>query len=220
MAGRDWGYASGPKHAWVRAVRLQIFVDQGDDYPLKQLGQLSSAFDDWFRIAKNWLCAWTGQVRGSRSPDDHSQIHVVLPTTSGQLALYGSPLFAGGVIIGERSPTRNEVLAAFARASASDDVPLPYEFLLRAVSEEPRQAIIDSCTAAEVALSAAVRQFLQESQVPTKSLDSILRTTGVVELFRIFLVIGGRPDVSESRVMDQLAYPRNNTPRDGSRLRD
>jgi hypothetical protein len=30
MAGRDWGYASGPDRVFLRAARLQISIDTND----------------------------------------------------------------------------------------------------------------------------------------------------------------------------------------------
>jgi len=43
------------------------------------------------------------------------------------------------------------------------------------------------------------------------------QSSGAVELFRLFVIAGARPALSDSRVMDQLAKPRNDAVHAGSR---
>lgn len=113
------------------------------------------------------------------------------------------------------------MVSAFRCASASYKLPLPHILLLRARSElaigDFRQAVIDSCTAAEVALGEAVKYSLNASDIPEKTVANILKqSSGAVEIFRLFVVGGARPLVSDGRVMDQLANPRNNAVHAGS----
>jgi hypothetical protein len=89
----------------------------------------------------------------------------------------------GPVVFGQRPATREELLVAFDRASAGEDVPLAYKFLLRAPNEEPRQSVIDSCSATEVTITEFLRRSWELSEVPQKTVESGLKTTGVVELF-------------------------------------
>jgi hypothetical protein len=71
--------------------------------------------------------------------------------------------------------------------------------------------------AAEVSLSDAVRNSLISAAVPERAAANILKqSSGAVEIFRLFVITGARPSISDSRVMDQLANPRNNVVHAGS----
>jgi hypothetical protein len=124
--------------------------------------------------------------------------------------------------MGERASTPGEIIAAFSCASAGYDLPLPHALLVRAHAEltlgDNRQAVIDACTAAEVSLGRAVKASLNAAGVPEKTTENILKqSSGAVELFRLFVIAGARPGLSDGRVMDQLAKLRNDAVHVGSR---
>jgi hypothetical protein len=119
--------------------------------------------------------------------------------------------------------TREQVESAFYCASKGYRIPLQYALLQRAVSDyhngDSRQSVINACAAAEVSLSAAVRKALSSAKVEDEAAGRIItRASGVVEMFRLFIVSGGKTAVSDNRVMAQLAGPRNAAAHDACRL--
>lgn len=116
--------------------------------------------------------------------------------------------------------TREQLNAAFYCASRDYNIPLQHSLFQRATSDfsngDSRQAVINACAAAEVSLSAAVRAALKSTKVREKTVENIMkRSTGVVEIFRLFVVAGGKCTVSDDQVIDQLARPRNEAAHDG-----
>lgn len=89
-----------------------------------------------------------------------------------------------------------------------------------------RLAVINSCTAAEVALSAAVTAAMNAAAIRDKTITNIMRqSSGAVELFRLFEITGGKASieisgaptlVSDDRVMNELAKPRNDSAHAGA----
>jgi hypothetical protein len=170
-------------------------------------------FDKWYSVVRDWVCAWTGQIRHREFDHDESRIHATIEV-EGKASLYGSGLTIGRVITGETAVTRDQVEAAFYCASRDYNLPLQHSLLQRAISDfgkgNFREAVINACTAAEVSLGAAVRERLHSADVHEKTLENIMKqSSGAVEIFRLFIVAGGKIGVSDNRVMDQLARPRN-----------
>jgi hypothetical protein len=82
-----------------------------------------------------------------------------------------------------------------------------------------RQAVIDACTAAEMTLSKALKDSLTNAGVPEDTIArSLKEAAGIVAVFRLYVISGGRPGVSDGRVMNQLAEPRNNAAHRGELL--
>jgi hypothetical protein len=183
---------------------------------------LGRAFDAWYGVVRDWICSWTGQLRDRDLRREECRISATI-RVGGKPRLYGSGVATGQVLpMGERASTPDEMVAAFGCASAGYDLPLPHTLLMRARAEltlgDNRQAVIDACTAAEVSLGNAVRASLNAAGVPEKTAENILRqSSGAVELFRLFIIAGARPVLSDSRVMDKLAKPRNDAVHAGSR---
>lgn len=214
-----WGYVSSARgDTFVTALRLRIAIDKDVPTP-DAMRALGSDFDSWFRIVRNWLCAWTGQRREFPELAGGCQIHAAVPTGDGELGLFGGGAVLGELIVGERPATRPEVVAALDCASARQDVGLVHELILRARSEGPRRCVIDACAATEVALSSYLRTALVQKGMTAETIKKTLQgADGVVGLFRLALVSGGGFPVSDSRVMDQLAGPRNRAVHQGDAL--
>jgi hypothetical protein len=219
MVNRGWGYISSSQgDTFVESVRLQIQVEPTESPP-NDLDSLGRDFDGWFRIAKNWICRWTGQLREVPRSNEGSNIHASIRKADGTLGLFGSGILLGGVVFGERAATRLELASAFDCASVGQDVPLAHDMLLRACVERPRQSTIDACTAAEVALSSHLKDRMAGAGVPEDTIVRALRdASGIVGLYRLLLVSGGPVPVSENQVMNQLAEPRNLAAHQGEEL--
>ncbi len=210
-----WGYVSSSRgDTFIHALRVRIAVGSQHNEIPNQLSGFGRAFDAWFSIVRDWICAWSGQVRDRDRHRDECHIHATIRNKR-QAGLYGSGVTLGSVlVVGERAATRDEVIAAFDCASANYRLPLHHTLLQRAQSDAMvgnyRRAVIDACTATEVSLGNAVRRTLKSNSVPDETAKNTLRqVTGVVELFRLFVILGARPSVSEGRVINQLAQPRN-----------
>jgi hypothetical protein len=220
VAKRDgmWGYISAGQ-AFVYVVRIRIPIGDADGSVPEQMKELGRKFDVWYGIVRDWVSAWSGQVRYREFTYEESHIHATVKV-EGKGGLYGSGQSAGRIFIGETMATRNQVEAAFYCASRGYNIPLQYALLQRAISDyhtgDSRQSVINACAAAEVSLSTAVRAALSFAKVPEETAGRIItRTSGVVEMFRLFIVAGGKTDVSDNRVIDQLARPRNAAAHDG-----
>ena len=130
---RAWPVATGVTRlaritSLFASARLQISIGANDgEDPPTQLNGLASEFEGWFRIVKNWICAWTDHVRELPSSEDHCQVHATVSSSGGQVALYGSRVIMEPVVFGERPVSRKELLAAFDRASAGEDISEPVE---------------------------------------------------------------------------------------------
>ncbi len=166
----------------------------------------------WLTIVRDWLAAWSGNVR------EHIELEA---TPNVRLTLFNRdvlPARGGGptpvVIQGQTASSSVQFTAALGAASAHQTLPLERQLLADAVVQahrrQYRQCVISACSAAEVALSAAAQDQLIAAGRPSGEVDKILRgVSGVVELYRLN---AGRRDglaVSIGQVKDQLANPRN-----------
>jgi len=108
------------------------------------------------------------------------------------------------------------VTAGFAAASGELDIPLAYTILRRSLVEfhagEYRLCVIDACSAAEVALDAALTAHLRAHGLTGAETERLLRLgSGIAKEFPVYkqLVAAGESAVSRNRVIDHLATPRN-----------
>ena len=197
-----------------------------DGVPIEYLPtpQLEIAFDSFFRVTSDWLRAWTGLRPPwiSTRSEEASFSFYLSPPRAGLRFSAGSPQFLL-VAYGQRSATLQEFEAAVVCGIRLYPLPAPYALLYRAgwdlMRQDFRQAVIDSCTAPEVALANSVRSRLTALATPAETIKSTLkRADGVVDLFRLWVILGARPGVSEGRVMAQLAEPRNEAAHGGAVL--
>jgi hypothetical protein len=203
----------------ITAVRLRIPAE-GDlaigSYTTWPIGTVGAVFGAWLVRAEAWLDAWTGTIRQPVMKIGTPLIRAALPTDEGGLA----GVAAGGpvpvVIRGQRWATPEEVTAGFAAASSQLDVPLAHVILRRSLVEfysgESRLCVIDACSAAEIALDAALTAHLRARGLPGAETERLLRLgSGIAEAFPAYrdIVAAGRSAVSRNRVIDQLADPRN-----------
>ena len=107
------------------------------------------------------------------------------------------------VIRGQRWATPDEVIAAFAAASGGLDVPLAHIVLRRSLVElhagEYRLCVIDACSAAEIALDAALTARLHARGLQDGEIERLLRrSSGISQAFSLYrdLVMAGQSAVT------------------------
>jgi hypothetical protein len=155
----------------------------------------------WLAMVIDWLAAWYGQSREHPYREPTPPVRIVLVDDPDGQAFYAGEsaipsIGVGGSVIAGRP----ELLAAFAAASRGTSPPLEYQILSDARSfaqrGEYRYAVINACTAAEIALA----------QSPDAQRgDGEPKPSGIAELYK--LIAGKRASlpVSVDRVIDQLA---------------
>jgi HEPN domain-containing protein len=203
----------------VTAVRLRIPA-KGDfamqSYTTWPITQVGTDFGAWLVRAEAWLDVWTGTILQPVTRVGTPLVRAALPGDDGGLAgvATGGPVPV--VIRSQRWATPEEVAASFAAASSELDVPLAYTILRRSLVEfhagEYRLCVIDACSAAEVALDAALTAHLRAHGLTGVETERLLRLgPGIAEAFLVYqqLVAAGQSAVSRNRVIDQLANPRN-----------
>jgi hypothetical protein len=203
----------------VTAVRLRIPAE-GDlavglytDWPITTV---AAAFDTWRTRAEAWLDAWTGAVRQPVMHNGALRIQAAIRTDGGGLAGVGTGGPVPVVIRGQRWATPDEVTAAFAAASRGLDVPLAHIVLRRSLVQlhagEYRLCVIDACSAAEIALDAALTSRLHARGLQDGEIESLLRLgSGISQAFSLYrdVVMAGQSAVSQKRIGEHLARPRN-----------
>jgi hypothetical protein len=211
----------------AQVIRLQWRDNEFFAGELEESGRNPNEFSRelgaWLAMVRNWLAAWSENVRDRVEPE---------PTPLIQAALAGDPATAavtGGrsrfvYIQDQRPSTALELEAAFAAASRSERVPLEHQLLndarVHVHRGENRYAVITACTAAEVALSGSAQALLAAAGRSEEEVAEILEgVSGVVELYRLNAgsPLGG---VSIKRVKGQLAGPRNAAAHRGQEIDD
>jgi HEPN domain-containing protein len=203
----------------VTAVRLRIpaegelAIGSYTTWPITQVG---AVFGAWLVRAEAWLDAWTGTIRQPVTRIGTPLIRAALPAADGGLAGVASGGPSPVVIRGQRWATPEEVTASFAAASSELDIPLAHTIFQRSRIEfyagEYRLCVIDACSAAEIALGAALTVHLRAHGLTGIETEQLLRLgSGIAEAFPVYreLVAAGQSAVSRNRIMDQLANPRN-----------
>jgi len=216
-----WGHQVMDRHSiLIRAARLRVRVPE----PF-QSWEIEDQFESFFNVASDWLRAWTG-LSAPSVPSDSSDpallfvrprrnrggVHFAVGRAYGSIAAYA-----------ERSATRTELEAAIVCGINRYGLPPPQSLLYRASWDRTRadfrQAVIDACTASEVALATTVRSKLADMATPVAVIDNALKKAdGVVDLYRLWVILGARPQASEGRVMNELAAPRNDAAHGGAML--
>lgn len=186
---------------------------------------LRVAWPPWFELARDWLCAWTGLVRGqvysSESPriiDAAAERYGIERPGSVQI---GTSIASHGQVFPAASA--DQVRAAFLCATNGTSVPVAFDLLMDAQTAHLhgryRQCVIDACTAAEASLSERIQNNLANGAVPSDARETITKQTdGVVGLARLAVSMGVSVPVSSNAISHRLAGPRNMAVHVGSSL--
>jgi hypothetical protein len=161
------------------------------------------------------VCLWSGEARHTVKYSESLWIATALTGNEGPFYFNdGVPSRMGFATSSVHPMTTRAFIEAEKWVSLRTEMPFVFKLLLQSSAEfgtqDFRLAVIDACTAAEVAMSGAIRSLDQAKVVPSETLDrSLSDARGIAELYRLFLLLGGNPICSENRVIDQLAGPRN-----------
>ena len=211
----------------VAAIRLWWDDKDFERSPQNQRAvQFSADVGAWLSIVRNWLAGWTGDVRHAinyGSPPARVRLVLFNDPGAGQFGFGGAPLHVRKLQI----PGALEVQAAFIAASHGIDLPLHHQLLadarLYVAQREYRYAVINACSATEVALSDSARTLMGAAGKTDEEINATLdKASGVVELYHLNAELKSdlkaELGVSASRVMDQLAGPRNRAVHAGEAL--
>jgi hypothetical protein len=211
-----WGhYVPDRRSILVRAARVRFDEPGATSIESFPYFRREERFEAFFAIVSDWLRAWTGLYPPSidQAPSDPTFQFFPRQHPKGvQLGTVGSSTSIAAYHT--RASTPEELAAAIVCGTSGLPLPAPQALLYRAVQghmhQDYRQSVVDCCTAAEVSLANSVRRRLEELGTPAATAESTLRIAGgVVDWFRLWALLGARPTVSEGRVIDQLAGPRN-----------
>jgi hypothetical protein len=209
--------------AWVsRAVALVADDSTKQGEAWREFAEATGrAIDGWVEHVTEWLEVLAlVDVRRHRDTPASWERHVYpKPLRQGS---DGQWTGKGGVILTQPPITYMESRAslledwrnAVAHANAGEVPPDEHRFLRDARAairrRDPRRAVIDAATAAEVALSRAVRTRLAVNSPSDDEVENVLRrASGAVELYDLLRVLGGAQAVSRGRLADRLAGKRN-----------
>ncbi|WP_063059157.1 hypothetical protein [Nocardia sienata] len=219
----DWGrstFTSGGKLMSARLDRLAYrFEASGSDQELAAVCQrLGQELEKWWDLAAMWLdifteldllrlglhkprglgskfLAYTSRNNGEAQP---------LSWKTTTIEAFPKPFIVPDVEVLER---------CFELAGAGAQLPGEWQYIRRARSwlqaGQRRQATIDACTAAEIALANQVRRLLDgtAAQVVQELLD---RCNGIVDIVKLVRAIGGKEATTSVNSVDQrLAKVRN-----------
>ena len=196
----------------VHAIRIRLNRDPDATSKSESSAVIYREAAALLRIARNWLEAWTRspqvEIRWAIQPNG-----IGADFSDG----YWSAYFLTGTSVlrntGRALPDLEVFKTAFLAGSVGTELPLQHQMLVRSefeyVTLQYRNTVIDACSAAEIALSARIREGLGDqlsrSNTAQASLEGVL---GVVELFRIYDAMFGS-DVHIGDVKHKLARTRN-----------
>ncbi|KAA0977148.1 hypothetical protein FQ154_09625 [Paeniglutamicibacter gangotriensis] len=218
---QGWGYMGfektqdlpRPLESVVVAVTLCIDSEAPTDVPLASFAaSFGRSFDAWYATTVEWLELWSGQILTKRFSTADRTTGKLWPVDSAEIEKsgWGLPLH---VSFSSRKCAVNAkaMHSAFEHASNMEHPPAEWLLYLSAIrSHDPRQAIIEAETAAEVGMAHAI-----DDRFPALSEDArekiIMKANGAVGLAELLGAIDGSavPAVSLGRVKGQLAGPRN-----------
>jgi hypothetical protein len=173
--------------------------------------RFSTIMGDWLAIVRDWLAAWSGNVRETV---EHEGTPAILAATEGDQTYFGG---AGGTTIvlvqNQRPSSLSEWDAALRAASSGVDLPLEHQLIAEAVVQahrrQHRHSVISAASATEVALARSAKAQLARLGWPEQDIEELLKgTNGILDLYRLLAARRHLP-VSIRRVRDQLADPRN-----------
>lgn len=213
-----WGCAGFGKHpdhprplaSWVNNVAFRASVPaDASRKPWDYACDFGEQFDAWLGAAEQWIDLW--------APHALCRDHTVV-ASRGQFwdssvdpeQLTGWSSGSSVIFVRSASALNSSTLkSAIRHAAAGDELPTEWLFLLRArQAVDPRTAVIEAATAAEVALAQGLHQRLAELSDEARE-RIIVDANGLVGLLRLVEDIDSAPESSWKRVAHRLGNPRN-----------
>jgi hypothetical protein len=192
---------------WIIPRSLELTVPADTD---PQDPTFGSALRRWWTLATDWLVAWVGEPPGSDIPLPQlvqpldAEVSET-PTPGGFMMLYG--------LAGEAHATSAQFARALQLAGEGAELPPAYILLLRAQAAdtvaEHRVAVMEACSAAEVAAGSAIERALITLGCPAKFADGVVRRArGIRSVHGVLLELNIPCGIEKNEVM-QLAQLRN-----------
>jgi hypothetical protein len=202
---------------WIIPRSLELIVSAETDPRDPRFG---SALRRWWTLTTDWLGAWVGEPPGSdialprlvQSLDDDDVVDT--PTPGDFMMLYG--------LAGEAHASSAQFARALHFAAEGAELPLAYTLLLRAQSAdaaaEHRMAVMEACSAAEVAAGGAAERTLISSGCPAKFAAGVVkRARGIRSIHGLLLELN-IPCGIEMADVAQLAELRNKAAHGAGRI--
>ncbi|MGP3985090.1 hypothetical protein [Streptomyces sp. KR80] len=207
-----WGYQSGGDLYRVGAARSSILLVPASNMATSdELRRLGESFFRWFDIVFHWATAWSGELVRQVGPKHSSAFNVITDGAN----IVGSGVSLGGVYLVGVPLTRDQVVGAFRRASRGEHLPPEHRLLLDAqaarMDGDFRRAVIDSATAAEVAIASAISDHLRSKKLTDAFIENLIkRAGGIIGLVDLYVGLGHALGVSKNKLMPELSEVRNN----------
>ena len=217
----DWGnFNETTNRLYVKALRFVAPMDplseNGDGIFLRvwPLGWLRSGWSEWFGIFNDWLLAWRRYPREEPQAVDTTQIHAAAERAALGMTGYVSASVSITNHGSLKASTRSEVRAAIRCANQVRTLPVPSEMILRAHTAlllgRYRECLIDACTAAEAALTEAVKTAFSGPAIRSDALETVVKRAGGVRgLAELARDLGLIEIAMLTSVQKKLAEPRN-----------
>jgi hypothetical protein len=187
---------------WIVPRSLELTVPAGTDPDDPTFG---SALRRWWTLTTDWLAAWVGEPPGGDVP----MPILVQPLDAGVSetpTLGGFMMFYG--LAGEAHASSAQFARALQLAGEDAELPLAYILLLRAQSAdtvaEHRVAVMEACSAAEVAAGSAIERALTTFGCPAAFADGVVRRARGIRFAHGVLVELNVPCASRRRTSPSL----------------
>jgi hypothetical protein len=206
-----WGHKATEAVCHVNAVGASVLLTPEDNLrESSEFEQLDEGFPEWFEIVQAWTEAWTGIPIGQIGAMEGPALY--LPVRDDQ---WVQTTQRGLTLVASASHlTDEQVGGAFRRASQGERPPIEYSMTASArislIEGDTRRSIIDSATAVEMALSAAISDVLKAKRQPPEFIKDVLYgANGAVGLRKICTSLGLTPPISKTKVKADVAEVRN-----------
>jgi hypothetical protein len=196
----------------VDALLFLLNPDETVDQSNIDTSKISTDIASWLDCFRSWIGIWTNTPQIDLSQTLHPLIKGAYKS-GGIWTRFSSHGQTMTLVRGTYLAEADVMTAAIRAATRNIHLPAEYAMLTRSVNgahgNKLRDAVMDACTAAELALSAAIREHLDNKDITRNSSEEILKnTTGLVEVFRLYATALGS-SISINKVKSDLAGPRN-----------
>lgn len=220
-----WGYTPFTKAmpgaarrsyaSYVHRVAIRLADDVADDIaPFDLADDFGGRFDAWYSLALDWTELLTGVVVSSDhpwQPRSRGEVRDIDQPAPDGLTGWGVHLGSVTILGSAQATDRATLTAAFSKASAGVHPPLAWQLFLRSQrAADPRIAVIELATAAEVCMTGALASRL--SSVTESARELIVKqANGLVGLVGLLEQLDGtaKADSLVNRVAHRLAGLRN-----------
>ena len=210
-----WGYAGAPGTWYVKAVAASMLLPSDEVLgDADHFNALQAAFVGWSRTVVEWAAAWSQELLMQFETDNDPILYVDMGD-KGHLSM-SDPRSRTDFVRDVHPLNHAQLTGALRRASREDRLPVEHAILLSAedarAGGDLRQAAIDAATAAEVAYASFIRERLKGGRkgLPAEFIEEMIKdANGIANLHALCRNLGGEPEVSKNKLVNQLANVRN-----------